>query len=531
MAFILPRRQTAQPPQQASRINWDSPLSKGLQHVYSAASGNGFINIGGISNQIYKGATFQAAQGGALADRYGDSTGQATRQKTTAPAPTDGWTIASIITITSTPIGKVSLVGHNDLGAFSHDRAILVDPTNGFGGYLYDGSEKIAWSFTPATLNQTYKVIVWYDPTLSTVNLAVDRLTNSFSTASTSSGYSGYGTNVYFGVGDVGFPQTAPQNYVSLALKATLMWTPQMRQAFFNNPWQIFAPTSALRVATSTPVSSGRRIFIPKRVIAQPQQATRINRNNPLTKGLEVALTPNATPLTDAFGAKYAQIQTLNGPAIAYLKTVGNSTAFVLPQTITSNQWTIVQEVSNTPEAGIYSSSGGIYNGSVTDQRIHVHYKAYPSNNFGADARPYYADFNSSQALPSSGGRSILAVTVSSANNLIASYVNGVPATAGTSALLGSGNISVDRIELFRKQFGGGGQDPMADGTTGSLFYVWSRALSASEIAAVSSNPWQIYTAPPLALLSSSTPPVVTSNMVGEYISRGVWRGIFRGVV
>lgn len=255
MAFILPRRQTAQPPQQASRVNWNNPLTKGLQHVYSAAYGNSFINIGGIANQIFKGSTFQAAQGGALADRYGDSTGQATRQRTTLPAPTAGWTVAGIITITSTPIGKVSLIGHNDLGGATHDRAILVDPTNGFGGYLYDGSEKIAWSFTPATLNQTYKVIVWYDPTSSNVNLAVDRLTNSFSTASTSSGFSGYG-NIYFGVGDVGFTETAPQNYVSLALKATLMWTPQMRQAFFDNPWQIFAPTSSIRVATSAPVTS-----------------------------------------------------------------------------------------------------------------------------------------------------------------------------------------------------------------------------------------------------------------------------------
>lgn len=229
--------------------------------------------------------------------------------------------------------------------------------------------------------------------------------------------------------------------------------------------------------------------FLARRWKQQPQGVLTVDLGHPLAAGLAVALTPRAFNIFDSNQTPITPVSVRNGPALAYTKqSDAVPTIFTLPKAISSSNWTLLQEVSCTPDPANYSATGGIH--SSASERIHLHFKAYPSGNFGADARPYITDWNTTSGLPTSG-RVILGATISSPATTISGYVNGSPTVFRTD--ITPSTINVNQVELFRKIYGGGGPDSMANGSTSSFFFVWTRPLSSSEMYAVSENPWQIF--------------------------------------
>jgi len=231
-------------------------------------------------------------------------------------------------------------------------------------------------------------------------------------------------------------------------------------------------------------------LFLSRRWRQQPRTPVQINYGGPLAVGLEIALVPATTVLVDSSAEPIVFSTIRSGSARLFSKSAQALQSFVLPRSISSNNWTLLQEVSPTPDGAAFSATGGIFSSST--ERIHIHYKAYPTNAVGVDARPYFADANSDQTLPTSGERLILGTTINSSRLQLSTYVNGSLA-AGTKTTVSTSAISVNSIELFRKQFGGGGSDLMAAGSTSAFFFVWSRALSDAEMRAASENPWQIF--------------------------------------
>lgn len=229
--------------------------------------------------------------------------------------------------------------------------------------------------------------------------------------------------------------------------------------------------------------------FLARRWRQQPQGVLTVDLGHPLAAGLAVALTPRAFNIFDSNQTPITPVSVRNGPVLAYTKqSDAVPTIFTLPKAISSSNWTLLQEVSCTPDPANFSATGGIH--SSASERIHLHFKAYPSGNFGADARPYITDWNTTSGLPTSG-RVILGATISSPATTISGYVNGSPTVFRTD--ITPSTINVNQVELFRKIYGGGGPDSMANGSTSSFFFVWTRPLSSSEMYAVSENPWQIF--------------------------------------
>ena len=465
-------------------------------------------------------------KGGAVAKTFDG--GDWTRIQSSIPGATQGWTIAAIITPSALPTGgtgRAGLVGHRNSSSSEHDREILIDNTGRFGGYLFNGSESIAWSSSTYAVNNTYKVIVWYDPTLGTVNVAVDSVSKWDSlSAPGGSGYQSY-SDITFGLGNTGY-ESPPLHYTSLALRADIAWTPQMRQAFFDNPWQIFTPTSALRVAPSA-VASTKRFFIPKRAVTQPQQIARIDRNNPLTRGLVLdwnAIRPqaNAVDGTPTVGTSAGSIISSQAGFARYwsgTQASGDTTWGTSYNPLTgSNQYTLEAFVNPTALGG---GSGGAFIS-----------KWNGTGNFllSMDGVGDIIATAENQVSTSGAGSVIavnrwtyVAVTFDS-SGVMKKYTDGVLRQTVNLSPVTFGNSGTADLQLARQNDGAAYNGSMA------IARIRRVALTQTEILAISRAPWQIYTASPLALLSSST-PVVSTSVVGEYTSRGVWRGIFRGVV
>ena len=230
--------------------------------------------------------------------------------------------------------------------------------------------------------------------------------------------------------------------------------------------------------------------FLARRWRQQPQGLLTVDLGHPLAASLAVALTPRAVNIFDSNQTPITPVSVRHGSALAYTKqSDAVPTVFTLPKAISSSNWTLLQEVSCTPDPAYYSTTGGIH--SNNGARIHLHFKGYPTGNFGVDARPYFSDWNTTSLLPTSG-RAILGATISSPATTISGYINGSPTVFRTD--ITPSTISVNQVELFRKIYAGGGvPDPMLNGSTSAFFFVWTRTLSPSEMYSVSENPWQIF--------------------------------------
>ena len=228
--------------------------------------------------------------------------------------------------------------------------------------------------------------------------------------------------------------------------------------------------------------------FLPQIWRQQPQYPAQIYSGHPLARGLQVALVPtlNADSIYSTHPVIFST--TKFGASRMFLADSDLSRVLSLNRSISSQNWTLLQDISPTP--GTFAATAGIYSSGT--ERLHIHYRAYPNNTFGADLRPYAIDWNTTQTLPTSGDRLILGVSIDSSRQ-VAGYVNGRPASGGVLSINNPVSISVNQIELFKKAFGGGGSDSMAAGSTSSFFYVWNRALSDSEMRSISENPWQIF--------------------------------------
>lgn len=154
---------------------------------------------------------------------------------------------------------------------------------------------------------------------------------------------------------------------------------------------------------------------------------------------------------------------------------------------VTSSAWTVFM-VAASPSTSGYNTAWGITEPGDSN-RIHLHFRIFDSERFGADCRPYKSDYNSAgYTYPTDLTNVAAGVVINGPANSIALYANGVQ--TDTTTLDDTSAVTISEVEFFAKN---NGSDTAADNSTLSLCLAWSRALTAAEMLSLSANPWQVF--------------------------------------
>ena len=258
-------------PQTPVRIDWSNPLAQSLEFV--------LLGSQRLYNPTGKSLTWSLSNPGPLITPVGLATSIQEVDYVSYPLPvasggTNPWTMAGLflpITLSSSnanPDGN-AVAGYCETPntATAWDRTLyLQNTTHLWRGYLYDGATKFATSTAAAAVGKLDKVIV----TSSGAQLvcAVDGVPD-VSTGTSNNGYNAY-SSAEFCLGNPISAGGILQTAVPLFIKSNRFWTAEMRRSFFDNPWQIFAPSRRVVVfgadtgggsTTYTPTVGGTLVF------------------------------------------------------------------------------------------------------------------------------------------------------------------------------------------------------------------------------------------------------------------------------
>ena len=226
----------------------------------------------------------------------------------------------------------------------------------------------------------------------------------------------------------------------------------------------------------------------PKRWTRQPQGAVEIDWSNPLTRGLQCALSPyfehvkNRRPTysgTMAYGTSaFGRSLKGNNAGLAFVPVSGVSDPMTMLYAGSINRTANPNLV-----AGLGSSTGSqvlAFQFSTTQ----IGNKTILRQTSGDTNRFFNNNLN----------------TVSAAKVALCAVATGASLDVYWNGTLDNGSISIqstgDNSAFDRACLGGirrTGNTNADTGTDGALFCYWNRALTASEIASISANPWQIF--------------------------------------
>ena len=275
-------------------------------------------------------------------------------------------------------------------------------------------------------------------------------------------------------------------------------------------------------------------IYLKKLRTSQPQGSLQINWGNPLAQGLSAAfdlqssrdLITQATPSVNTstrtarnqkVGRAFSAGTNTQFPHRSNFALTGQMTALVVMDINALSDYTaIIAKQATATTYNIYefraanTTSGNLslVEGSATD----------------------YAIWDSPSSIISAGFSGVVGFTRDT--NVAATgtrnfYANGRKFSSSLTRSM-TGNIADDGLSPVYL-------GTRADGVTklnGNIYLtaLWSRVLSDSEITSFSNNPWQIFAPSSLAYLSSSAEPPAPTIYEFQSFSRGVGRGIARGI-
>jgi hypothetical protein len=239
----------------------------------------------------------------------------------------------------------------------------------------------------------------------------------------------------------------------------------------------------------------------------QPPPDTPIDTGNPLAAGLFFAFSGadtygtgvarNTTPLTIAEGIAASATTTDYSDANALTN---------LAAPVTSSEWTLAMAFSSPTPANAYEVAFGIV-GTSSANRIHLANRIFSTSNLGVDARPYAADRESGTAAPGPDVLYHYAITIGAD---VRQYLDGFLISTSANGSLGNA-LEFDRVEFFNK-IGNGDQSTIGAKILSAQAY--STAKTATEIADLAANPWQIYTPDAGGGALVLTPPLLDSTAV-----------------
>jgi hypothetical protein len=251
----------------------------------------------------------------------------------------------------------------------------------------------------------------------------------------------------------------------------------------------------------------GAPLFLPRRLAtAQPQQVARIDWSNSLARGLlrayhfghkGVDAVSGGAPWTLGASGGGTWGAAVAGRGLAHTLATGRAQVNDgLQNQITAELTVLILYTSTAVAAGndfLFASAGSDYNWGMY---------------FGDTAQFFLKNTGGAGAATTgtpltAGATRVYAATYAAgagANNL-KFYDSGRLTSSATQ----TGNVSQLNLPVSSQTWNGG------NSTAGTLYvaYVWNRALSPAEVAAISANPWQLFAAPPMILPLSASSPIV----------------------
>ena len=257
------------------------------------------------------------------------------------------------------------------------------------------------------------------------------------------------------------------------------------------NPWQVFQPSSR-NLFTNSPLYSSRIVLAEKPVrTTQPQYATSIDWSNSITKGLLIAVLPFVDMnLVDGTVLSQPAPKSIGVRTGGVAVTVGAS---MLPNPVSSSSYEARFDL-NVMTALVVASQDVETNAG--DSFFRGNGSSNPSwriGLWGGSSSGVYATMGSFNYTPSTRTfdpkqNNIAAITGDGTNAVV--YANGL---AVATSIYTPAATQYDPANFRGVIFGSVSGIISETNTRPKLGLMWNRALSASEIASVSANPWQVF--------------------------------------
>ena len=277
-------------------------------------------------------------------------------------------------------------------------------------------------------------------------------------------------------------------------------------------------------------------LYLPRRVSKQPQGNAAVNWSNPITAGLEVAILHGQQNLAAINLANPYLSFSISNTGSNFIKSVGSD--FVgLGNRFADNSFTFQSNATlglrNTSPTGYTLGSVAIATTSGVSATFINQDRAGGTRNFQFRVNTS----NQLEFITFTGGSTIF-TTASWPNRLVGGAV--AAAVSGTSAALAAdgvltkatissaNNLSNTAERLDIAKYGSTGTSNWIG--TISLSTLWSRRLTDDELVAWTRNPWQIFAPSSSTYLSLGAAPPAPTIYEFQSFSRGVGRGIARGI-
>lgn len=372
----------------------------------------------------------------------------------------------------------------------------------GFGESVYVSGGAIFNSTTLAPLNKTVLLTITVDQSVNLTTMYLDGVSVG-SVATGNAAAVALSQIVLFkkaGASDVS-PAGAS---VFLAGVYTRAISAQEVKKLAENPWQIFKSTR-LYFYSAVAISGGtKRIQIPSPVRkTQPQYAAQVNTGNPLTRNLVLAYS-SGMPFTDGvhsvLGSIIGNVTTTYGNTGQAIKVDANA-RIEFPSTSDLNivgDITIISAISATSasaDALVVSKNAGA-GGAGDSYPFGFGTSSTGTGNFARSGAGGFRVFYGTVGVPV-GVDSVIAVTHGSDMSVSPTfYINGVIDSGIPTSQYGGGGSGPAAANNLPVRIGNRGD--LTTPFTGLIYstFIFSRVLSASEIAAISANPWQLFKSP-----------------------------------
>lgn len=259
---------------------------------------------------------------------------------------------------------------------------------------------------------------------------------------------------------------------------------------------------------------------------SQPFRGSKVATSNPMTRGLRAAVLPIPGGLWEAVGGVLLRppntsVIAANPRGIALSQTAGNANGISLGRSIAlpNNQLTVIT-VATLRDGRTNNDAGFLYDCSASSGT--GRYLIYKRGFGGTPTARSYGFYAGGTAIQE-GDTGLIGLMTTGSRNVIAAVHNGNSHQIYKDGrLLQSWTVSVT-YGAFTPTLIGNWSQTAIEGFGGELEaqLYFDRALAASEIAAISANPWQLFEQSPRPLWAPE--PVATVYRPGSDITANGW--------